>query len=98
MDNKIVEIGGTSYVLKLFSTTTALNVVNKLEKQGFSPEVVFEVVSKGAGIGSVAIDQKKFDKHFAGKIKELMELFGEVLKYNNLLPEGDEGNESDSDE
>lgn len=94
------EIGGTTYTLKLFPTMTALNIINKLEKHGFSPEVIFEVVSKGAGIGSVGIDQKKFDKHFMGKIKELMELFSEILKFNNLFPEveGEEGNESGSED
>lgn len=96
----IKEVGGTSYVMKMIPTMTALGIVNKLEKQGFTPEVIFEVVSKGATIGSATIDIKKFDKHFAGKIKELMELFAEILKHNNLFPdaEGEAGNEDGSEE
>lgn len=96
----IKEIGGTSYVMKMIPTMTALGIVSKLEKHGFTPEVIFEVVSKGAAIGSASIDAKKFDKHFAGKIKELMELFAEILKHNNLFPEveGEEGNEEGSEE
>lgn len=96
MEDKIIEIGGTSYTLRLFPTMTGLSIVNKLERQGFAPEVVLEVVGKGATIGSVAIDEKKFNSHFRGKYAELMELFAEILKYNKMFPEesteGDEGN------
>lgn len=100
MDEGMKTIGETGYALKLFPTFTALEIISKLEKFGFSPEVIFEVVSKGAAIGSVSIDRKKFDKHFQRKLPELMELFAEVLKYNNLFPEkeGDEGNEEGSEE
>lgn len=100
MELEIVEIGETSYSLKLFPTMAALEIINKLEKQGFTPEVIFEVVSKGATIGSVLIDRKKFDSHFRGKLKEVMELFAAILKHNKLLPEdeGVEGNEEGSEE
>lgn len=95
---KTVEISGKAFVLKLIPTMSALSIVQRLEREGFTPEVIFDVVSKGAMIGSVNITQKKFDEVFAGKIKELMELFAEVLKYNNLVPDADEGNESGSEE
>lgn len=98
MEEMIKEIGETSYSLKLFPTMTGLGIVQKLEREGFSPEVVFEVVSKGASIGSLLIDRKKFDNHFRGKYGELMELFGEILKYNKIMPEVEEGNEQDSGE
>lgn len=100
MELEIKEIGETSYNLKLFPTMTALEIISKLEKQGFTPEVIFEVISKGANIGSVVIDRKKFDNHFRGKLKDVMELFAAVLKYNNLFPEDEatEGNEDGSDE
>lgn len=100
MDNTI-EIGGTTYVLKMFPTMTGLGLISKLEKSGFTDEVILEVITKGAGIGSVNIDRKKFDEHFRGKYKELMELFAAVLKFNNLFPEaedGEEGNEEGSGE
>lgn len=93
----IKEIGGTSYVMKMIPTMSALSIVSKLEKQGFTPDVIFEVVSKGAKMMSVDITPKRFDEHFAGKIKELMELFAEILKFNNLFPE-EEGNENGSEE
>ena len=97
MENTVKKIGDTEYVLKLFPTMTGLGIVNKLERQGFAPEVVLEVVTKGAAIGSVAIDEKKFNKHFQGKYAELMELFAEILKCNKMFPE-DEGNAKDSEE
>lgn len=94
------EIGGTTYVLKMFPTMTGLGMISKLEKNGFTDEVILEVITKGASIGSLSIDRKKFDQHFQGKYKELMELFAAVLKYNNLFPEdeGEEGNEEGSEE
>lgn len=94
------EIGETTYVLKLIPAMKALGIVNKLEKFGFTPEVVLEVVSSGAAIGSATIDEKRFNKQFAGKLQEAMELFAEVLKYNKLFPEaeGEEGNEDGSEE
>lgn len=93
------EVAGKTFVLKLIPTMAALSIVNKLERQGFTPEVIFEVVSKGAKVGSVDITQKRFDEIFAGQIKALMELFAEILKYNNLFPdEGEEGNENGSEE
>lgn len=91
------EIGGVNYVLKLIPTMSALSIVHKLETSGPTPEVIFEVVNKGANIGSVTIDQKKFDKQFAGKLKELMELFMAILQYNNMAPEV-EGNDQGSNE
>lgn len=99
-DVTMKEIGGTTYVMKMIPTMAALSIVSKLEKHGFTPEVIFEVVSKGAKIMSADITQKKFDEHFAGKIKELMELFAEILKHNNLFPEaeGEEGNEDGSED
>lgn len=96
----IKEVGGTSYVMKMIPTTAAINIVKKLETQGFSSEVIFEVINKGATIGSATIDIKKFDKHFAGKLKYATELFAEILKHNDLFPEaeGEAGNEDGSEE
>lgn len=91
------EVAGKTFVLKLIPTMAALGIVNKLETQGFTPEVIYEVVSKGAKVGSVDITQKRFDEIFAGQIKELMGLFAEILKFNNLFPE-EEGNENGSEE
>lgn len=92
------EIGGTTYVLKMFPTMTGLRLVQTLQREGMVPEVIREVVTKGAGIGSAGIDDKKFDIHFRGKYPELMELFAEILKYNELFPEDDEGKEEGSEE
>lgn len=93
------EVAGKTFVLKLIPTMAALGIVNKLETQGFTPEVIFEVVSKGAKVGSVDITQKRFDEIFAGQIKALMELFAAILNHNNLFPdEGEEGNEKGSED
>ncbi len=98
MEATTKEINGTTYVLKMFPTMTGLRLVQTLQREGFAPEVIREVVTKGASIGSTAIDEKKFDSHFRGKYAELMELFAEVLKYNDLFPDESEGKEEGSEE
>lgn len=98
MEDVTKQIGETTYTLKLFPTMTGLSIVTRLEALGtFTPEIIFEVVTKGAGIGSTVITEKKFNEHFRGRYGELMELFAEVLKHNKMFPE-DEGNAKDSDE
>lgn len=92
------EIGGVHYTMKYFPTMKALEILGKLDTHGFSPEVVFDVISNGATIGSVTLDRKRFDKQFQGKIKECMELFAECLKFNKLFPEAEEGNVDGSEE
>lgn len=95
----IKEIGDSSYVLKLFPTMVGMRIMQSLEREGFSPETIRECVVKGCSIGSVGMTEAKFDTHFRGKYKEMMELFAEILKYNNLFPEeGEEGNEEGSEE
>ena len=37
MDDNVKTIGETGYALKLFPTFTALEIISKLEKFGFSP-------------------------------------------------------------
>lgn len=96
----VKEIGGTSYVLKLFPTITGLRIMQSLERDGFTPETIRDTIVKGCGIGSTAMTEAKFDTHFRGKYREMMELFAEILKYNNLFPEtdGEEGNGEGSEE
>ena len=95
----VKEIGGTGYVLKLFPTMVGMRIMQSLEREGFSPETIRECVVKGCSIGSTGMTEAKFDTHFRGKYKDMMELFAEILKYNNLFPEdGEEGNEEGSEE
>ena len=96
----IKEIDGVSYILKMFPAMVGLSFISRLEREGMSPEVIRDVIIKGAGIGSTNITEAKFNTQFAGKYKPMMELFAEVLKYNNLFPEaeGEEGNEEGSGE
>lgn len=95
----VKEIGGTGYALKLFPTMVGMRIMQSLEREGFSPEVIRDAVVKGCSIGSVGMTEAKFDTHFRGKYREMMELFAEILKYNNLFPEeGEEGNEEGSEE
>lgn len=91
------EVAGKTFVLKLIPTMAALGIIHKLETFGPTPEVIFDVISKGSKMGSVDITQKRFDEVFAGHIRDVHILFAEILKYNNLTSE-EEGNEEGSEE
>lgn len=101
VENTIKEIGGTNYVMKMIPTMAALSIATRLESGQWppAPELIFDIVTKGASIGSVTIDAKKFDSHFAGKLTDLMQLMVAVLKHNKLVPDDvEEGNEEGSEE
>lgn len=91
------EVGDTTYVMKMFPAMFGLSIVNRMEKEGGSPEIIKDVITKGATIGSVAITDAKFNTHFAGKYEDIMTLFYEILKYNKLMPD-EQGNGEGSEE
>ena len=96
----VKEIDGVGYVLKLFPTMTGLGFISRMEREGMSPEVIRDMIIKGCSIGSIGMTEAKFNTQFAGKYKEMMQLWVEISKYNNLFPEGEgeEGNGEGSGE
>lgn len=86
-DFKEVTIGSTTYRLKYFPALEGWDLqarVYDCEKDQRLPSssLIFDVISKGVSIGASSIDEKKFNKHFAGKYSEILELFQEVCLFN----------------
>lgn len=51
--------------------------------------IMKKVICKYATIGSVAIDEKKFNTHFSRRYAHMRKLYLSILKYN--FPESEEG-------
>ncbi len=96
MEQKDLELDGEKYLLSVFTATVGLNFQYRLGQEGLSPDLVKDLVMKGCTKGSVQIDAKLFDRHFAGKYGHLFRLAEEIIKYNfdDIAPNV----ESDSEE
>lgn len=84
---KQVTIGATTYTLKHFPALEGWDLQARVfecdrEQRMPSSSLIFDVISKGCQIGSTGMDEKKFNKHFAGKYNEILELWQEVCIYN----------------
>ena len=84
---KTAVIGETTYVLKLFPAMDGWDIRNKIlerARMGQSPDaqLMCEIIVKGAGIGSTSFDEKKINKHFAGKLGDMDALVQEICVYN----------------
>lgn len=70
------------YVLTQLPATKGLEVQLKLDSGVFSADLVREVVSMSTYLGSVKLEGKRYEEHFAGRYKHLMELFNAILDFN----------------
>lgn len=93
------EILGVGYVMKAFPALTAVSFINRIEREGMMSETLIkDVVLKGCTIGSSAMTEQKINKNFEREVLKLLELYTEILKFNNLVPEESEGNEEGSED
>lgn len=51
--------------------------------------IMKKIICKWATIGSIAIDERKFNTHFSRRYAHMRKLYMEILKYN--FPETEEG-------
>lgn len=96
-DVKTVTIGETTYVLKLFSAMEGWDLQARVlecwgQERMPTSTLMYDIISKGAGIGSTSFDEKKFNNHFRGKLKDMNELFQEVCIYNFGLGDAEDPN------
>lgn len=92
---KEIELDGEQYILKTFPAMTGLSIQHRLTKDGMTPELTQYIIQEGAAKGSISIDAKFFNKHFAGKYAHMFRLLGEIMKFNFPdMEEEDLGNES----
>lgn len=78
------------YILTQLPATKGLEVQLKLDSGVFSADLVREVVSMSTALGSVKLEGKRYEEHFAGRYAHLMKLFNEILDFNfgENFPEG----------
>lgn len=94
------EFAGTPFVMKELAPLTALSYVNRMEREGIMSETLIrDVLVKGCGIGSTSMTEEKINKIFKRQVQDMIKLYVEILKFNNLFPEEEEeGNEEGSEE
>lgn len=95
------EFAGTVFVMKEIAPLTALSYINRMDREGIMNEnLIKDVIVKGCGIGSTLMTEEKINKIFKRQVQDMIKLYVEILKYNNLFPEeeGPEGNEEGSEE
>lgn len=90
--SKTVTVDGTEYKLTAYDAMTGLDYQFKITNP--TPQLIQEMISKGVTVNNMAIDSKKFNQMFSGRLPHLMKLYGEVLEFNFTDPL----EESDSDD
>lgn len=87
-DTKELTIGEDTYTLKKFPTVEGLRIrrefMQMIQSGDPLPPVEFQVkvITMGATVNSIQIDQKKFESHFRGKYDAIDQLFSEILEFN----------------
>jgi hypothetical protein len=85
--------------MKAFPALLAVSFINRIERDGMMNEsLIRDVILKGCTVGSTAMTEQKINKNFEREVIKMLELYTEILKYNNLLPEEEEGNVENSEE
>jgi hypothetical protein len=88
-----ITVGEHTYTVTAMTATEGLKFLednNDVLDSGKSDVAIMRrIICKTATLGSMAIDEKKFDKHFARKYKQMRKLYVEILKFN--FPEDEEG-------
>lgn len=88
-----ITVGDHTYTVTAMPATEGLKWLE--ENRGISESgksdlsVMKKIICKYATLGSIAIDEKKFNTHFARKLKQMSKLYEEILKFN--FPEEEEG-------
>lgn len=88
-----ITVGNHTYTVTAMPATEGLKWLEEnreISQSGKSDLATMKkVICKYATLGSMAIDEKKFNTHFARKLKQMSKLYEEILKFN--FPEEEEG-------
>jgi len=88
-----ITVGDYTYTVTAMPATEGLKWLEEnrsISESGKSDLAVMkQVICKYATLGSMVIDEKKFNTHFARKIKQMSKLYREILDFN--FPEEEEG-------
>ena len=96
-----ITVGKDTYTVTAMTATEGLKFLDEnqevLESGKSDVAIMRKIICKHAALNGMAIDEKKFDKHFSRKYKQMRTLYTEILKFN--FPESEEGfQEPDTDE
>ncbi len=88
-----ITVGEHTYTVTAMTATDGLKFLEEnqevLDSGKSDVAIMRRVICKYATLGSVALDEKKFNIHFARKYKQMRTLYMEILKFN--FPESEEG-------
>lgn len=88
-----ITVGEHTYTVTAMTATDGLKFLEEnqevLDSGKSDVAIMRRVICKYATLGSVALDEKKFNIHFARKYKQMRTLYMEILKFN--FPETEEG-------
>ncbi len=88
-----ITVGEHTYTVTAMTATEGLKFLEEnqevLDSGKSDVAIMRRVICKYATLGSVALDEKKFNIHFARKYKQMRTLYMEILKFN--FPETEEG-------
>lgn len=88
-----ITVGEHTYVVTAMTATDGLKFLEEnqevLDSGKSDVAIMRKIICKYATVGSVALDEKKFNVHFARKYKQMRTLYMEILKFN--FPETEEG-------
>lgn len=82
--SKLVEVDGVEYKITAYDAMSGLDYQFKVGNP--NPQLIQEMISKGVTLNSMAIDPKKFNQLFSGRLPHLMKLYSEVLEFNFTDP------------
>lgn len=91
-----IAVGEQTYIVTAMTATEGLKFLDEnqevLDSGKSDVAIMRKIICK-----SVGMDEKKFDKHFSRKYKQMRTLYMEILKFN--FPENEEGfQEPDTEE
>lgn len=75
------EVLSVEYIVTKLPATKGLKVQMALAGE-LTVELIKDVIINSVSIGSVKLDDKKFDDYFSGRYNHLTELFNKVLEFN----------------
>lgn len=88
-----ITVGETTYNVTAMTATDGLKFLEEnktvLESGKSDVALMRRVICKYATIGSIALDEKKFDNHFSRKYAQMRKLYNDILEFN--FPEHEEG-------
>lgn len=96
-----ITVGENTYVVTAMTATEGLKFLDEnqevLDSGKSDVAIMRKIICKHATLSGIAMDEKKFDKHFSRKYKQMRTLYMEILKFN--FPENEEGfQEPDTEE